>query len=40
MKESIRTITPRFSIRRMLKEYTDRLYYPPDELVKEIGEER
>jgi starch phosphorylase len=30
MKESIRTITPRFSIRRMLKEYTDRLYYPPE----------
>ncbi|MGE5221122.1 MAG: alpha-glucan family phosphorylase [Omnitrophica WOR_2 bacterium] len=29
MKESMRTLTPRFSMRRMVKEYTERLYYPP-----------
>jgi starch phosphorylase len=29
MKASIITLTPRFSIRRMVKEYTERLYYPP-----------
>jgi starch phosphorylase len=29
MKESIRTLSPRFSIRRMLKEYVERMYYPP-----------
>lgn len=29
MKESIMTLTPRFSIQRMVKEYTERLYYPP-----------
>ncbi len=28
MKESIRTITPQFSTRRMLKEYVERLYLP------------
>ncbi len=28
MKESIRTLTPRFSIQRMLKEYTERMYLP------------
>lgn len=28
MKESIRTLTPRFSIRRMVKEYGERLYFP------------
>jgi glycogen phosphorylase len=28
MKESIRTLFPRFSMRRMVKEYTQRLYYP------------
>jgi len=28
MKESIRTLTPRFSIQRMVKEYTDRMYLP------------
>ncbi|HEY2981653.1 MAG TPA: alpha-glucan family phosphorylase [Anaerolineales bacterium] len=28
MKESLRTITPHFSTRRMLKEYTERLYVP------------
>ncbi len=28
MKESIRTLTPRFSIHRMVKEYTDRMYLP------------
>ena len=27
MKESIRTLTPQFSMRRMVKEYTERLYY-------------
>jgi glucan phosphorylase len=26
MKESIRTLTPRFSVQRMLKEYTERMY--------------
>jgi starch phosphorylase len=29
MKESIITLTSQFSVRRMLKEYTERLYYPP-----------
>jgi starch phosphorylase len=28
MKESIQTLTPRFSIQRMLKEYTERMYLP------------
>jgi starch phosphorylase len=28
MKESMRTITPQFSMRRMLKEYAERLYLP------------
>jgi glycogen phosphorylase len=28
MKESIRTLSPRFSIQRMLKEYTERMYLP------------
>jgi starch phosphorylase len=28
MKESMRTITPQFSMRRMLKEYVERLYLP------------
>jgi starch phosphorylase len=28
MKESIRTLTPRFSMRRMVKEYAERLYLP------------
>ena len=27
MKESLRTITPQFSTRRMVKEYTERLYH-------------
>lgn len=27
MKESIRTLTPQFSMRRMIKEYTERLYF-------------
>jgi len=31
MKESIRTLAPRFSIHRMLKEYTQRMYFPPQE---------
>ncbi len=30
MKESIRTLSPRFSIRRMVKEYTDRMYFPKE----------
>jgi starch phosphorylase len=30
MKESIRTLSPRFSMRRMVKEYTDRMYFPKD----------
>jgi starch phosphorylase len=30
MKESIRTLTPRFSIQRMVKEYTDRMYLPEE----------
>ena len=29
MKESIKTLTPRFSMHRMVKEYTQRLYFPP-----------
>jgi starch phosphorylase len=28
MKESIRTLSPRFSIQRMVKEYTERMYLP------------
>jgi starch phosphorylase len=28
IKESLRTVTPQFSTRRMLKEYVDRLYMP------------
>ena len=28
MKESIRTLAPQFSIQRMIKEYTQRLYFP------------
>jgi starch phosphorylase len=28
MKESIRTIGPRFSMRRMVREYLDRMYLP------------
>ena len=28
MKESIRTIGPQFSARRMVKEYTERMYLP------------
>jgi starch phosphorylase len=28
MKESLRTVTPQFSTRRMVKEYTERLYLP------------
>ena len=28
IKESLRTVTPQFSTRRMLKEYLDRLYVP------------
>jgi starch phosphorylase len=28
VKEAIRTVTPRFSARRMVKEYTDRMYAP------------
>jgi glycogen phosphorylase len=31
MKESIRTLTPRFSIQRMVKEYTERMYIPIEE---------
>ena len=30
MKASIRTLAPRFSIRRMVKEYTDRMYFPEE----------
>jgi hypothetical protein len=30
MKESIGTLTPQFSIRRMLKEYTERMYLDLD----------
>ncbi len=32
MKESMRTLTPRFSIRRMVKEYTERMYLPEETL--------
>jgi starch phosphorylase len=43
MKESIRTISPQFSMRRMVKEYMERLYLPelqgriPEESVPEIA---
>jgi starch phosphorylase len=33
MRESIRTLTPRFSMRRMLREYVDRMYHPAEEEV-------
>ena len=38
VKESIRTVTPQFSTRRMVKEYVDRLYVPalPQRLVKPL----
>lgn len=39
MKESMRTITPQFSMRRMLKEYVERLYIPAiGEAEKEVQE--
>jgi len=28
MKESIRTVTPQYSMRRMVREYTERMYFP------------
>jgi starch phosphorylase len=28
MKESLKTLTPRFSVQRMVKEYTERMYFP------------
>jgi starch phosphorylase len=31
MKESMRTLAPQFSIQRMLKEYTTRMYFPTEE---------
>lgn len=31
MKESIRTLAPRFSMRRMVKEYVEQLYLPAAE---------
>jgi len=34
MKESIRTLTPQFSAQRMIKEYTERLYFPVEEIVR------
>ena len=43
MKESIRTISPQFSMRRMVKEYMERLYLPelqgriPEETAPEIA---
>jgi starch phosphorylase len=30
VKESIRTLSPRFSIRRMVKQYVEEMYYPSD----------
>jgi starch phosphorylase len=30
MKESMRTLTPRFCIQRMVKEYTERMYLPEE----------
>jgi starch phosphorylase len=33
MRESIRTLTPRFSMRRMLREYIERMYHPAEEEV-------
>ncbi|RPI34035.1 MAG: alpha-glucan family phosphorylase [Chloroflexota bacterium] len=32
MKESIRTLAPEFSMRRMIKEYSERLYFPAAEV--------
>ena len=31
MKASIRSLTPRFSIHRMIKEYTERMYLPTEQ---------
>jgi starch phosphorylase len=36
MKESIRTLAPRFNIRRMVKEYMERMYFPPVEEEKPV----
>ena len=30
MKESLKTLTPRFSVQRMVKDYTDRMYFPKE----------
>jgi len=39
MKESIRTLSPQFSIQRMIKEYTQRLYFPSDSVTEPEAEE-
>jgi len=33
VRESIRTLAPRFSMRRMLREYVERMYHPAEEEV-------
>ena len=38
VKESIRSVAPRFSARRMVKEYVERMYAPPLERTLEIGD--
>ncbi|MBA3531383.1 MAG: alpha-glucan family phosphorylase [Ardenticatenales bacterium] len=40
VKESIATITPRFSMRRMVKDYTTQLYVPAQEAELRLEEER
>ena len=37
VKEAIRTVAPRFSARRMVKEYVDRMYAPALERKVEVG---
>jgi starch phosphorylase len=37
MKESIRTLTPQFSIQRMIKEYTHELYFPAEQDISQLS---
>jgi glycogen phosphorylase len=39
MKENFRTLSWRFSMRRMVKEYAERLYYPIEEIEEELPEQ-
>ncbi|HEY7348969.1 MAG TPA: alpha-glucan family phosphorylase [Ktedonobacterales bacterium] len=39
MKETIRTIAPQFSMRRMVKEYTERLYVPGEQQEQRVAQD-